>query len=58
MRLWLLKVLLAAGAAAVVGCSQTACTSNNHGGSDGEYPYQGPIVDEDGGQVAPPDWGE
>lgn len=58
MRIWLLKILFVAAAAAVIGCSQTACTSNNKGGDGGDYPYQGPIVDENGVQVSPPDWGD
>lgn len=57
MRSWLLKILLAAAAAAVIGCSQTACTSNNNGGDVGDYPYQGPLVNENGEPVSPPDWG-
>lgn len=57
MRRWLLKVLLIAAAAAVIGCSQSACTSADRSTAYEDYPYQGPIMDENGTQVQPPDWG-
>jgi hypothetical protein len=57
MRKWVLKVLLVAAVAAVIGCSQSACQTGNDGGASGDWPYKGPILDETGQTVQPPDWG-
>ena len=56
MRGWLFQILLALAAAAMIGCSQTAGTSTDHETLGGDWPYQGPIVDETGQAVSPPDW--
>ncbi len=52
-----LKILLVAAATAVIGCSQSACVSNGDKSSGGDYPYEGPIMDQTGNVVPEPDWG-
>lgn len=52
MRKRFLQILLVAAAATLIGCSQSSCRSLDAG----EYPYQGPIIDEHGQPVPPPDW--
>jgi hypothetical protein len=56
MRHWFLKVLLTAAAAAVIGCSQSACQSSRSEDASGDWPYQGPLTDEAGQVVEPPQW--
>jgi hypothetical protein len=56
MRGWLFQILLALAAAAVIGCSQPAAQPATVGDGGGDWPYEGPIVDETGQAVVPPDW--
>ena len=58
MRRWILEVLCIAAVAAIIGCTQSACQSvPNQEDAKTDYPYKGPIQDENGQAVQPPDWG-